>query len=73
MNGIDGTTGANLSFLDRLYTCSGLQISKQLYSREDIVGIIVKEAVDSVLRFLPSHMPLDSVERDGEQTNEFLG
>ena len=55
------------------YTCSDLQISKQLYSREDIVGIIVNEAVDSVLRFLPSHMPLDSVERDGEQTNEFLG
>ena len=63
-------TGTNSSFfLDRLYkktdddghlhNYSGLQIAKQLDSREDIVGIIVMEVVDSVLRLLPSYMLLE--------------
>ena len=74
-------TGANSSFLDRLYkktgdklwtlTCSGLQIAKQLDSIEDIVGVIVTEVVDSVLRFLPSHMPLERWRAN--YTNDFLG
>ena len=69
----------NTSFLDRLYkyrqqctlTYSGLQLAKQLESREDIVMVIVTEVVDSVSGFgLPSHM---SCRRDGKRTNEFLG
>ena len=61
-------TGANSSFLDRLYKKTsdnghlhipGLQIAKQLDLRENIVGVIITEVVDSVLRFLPSHMPLE--------------
>ena len=58
-------TGTDSSFLDRLYknkqqrtlSCSGLQIAKQLDSKDG--AVIVTEVVDSVLRFLPSHMLLE--------------
>ena len=51
-------TGTNTSSLDGLYkktgslTCGGLQLAKQLDSRESIVGVIVTEVVDSVSYFL---------------------
>ena len=35
-------------------TCSGLQIAKQLDSREVIVQVIVTEVVDYTFGFLPS-------------------
>ena len=34
-------------------TCSGLQLAKQLDSREDIVRVIVTEVVDCAFGFLP--------------------
>ena len=56
--------GTNISSLDRLYkttrqwtlTCSGLQLAKQLDSREDIVRVIVMEVVGSASGFLPSQV-----------------
>ena len=39
-------------------TCSGLQIAKQLDSREGIVAVIVMYVADFVLCFLTSHTPL---------------
>ena len=37
-------------------TCSGLQLAKQLDSREDIVRVIVMEVVYSAFGFLPSQV-----------------
>ena len=54
--------GTNISSLDRqcmrqwTLTCSGLQLAKQLDSREDIVQVIVTEVVDSAFGFLPSQV-----------------
>ena len=39
-----------------LTLCSGLQLVKQLDSREDIVRVMVTEVVDSVSGFLPSQI-----------------
>ena len=50
-------------------TCSGLQLAKQLDSREDIIWVIVKEVVDSALASCLHR----SCERDSKQTIEFLG
>ena len=36
--------------------CSGLQLAKQLDSREDIVRVIITEVVDSAFGFLPSQV-----------------
>ena len=51
-------------------TCSGLQLAKQLDSREDIVRVIVTEVVDSAFGF---SLAVTGLARDGDQTNEFLG
>ena len=36
--------------------CRGLRLAKLLDSREDIVGVVVTEVVDSDSGFLPSHV-----------------
>ena len=83
VSGSHGTSlGTNISSLDRLYknhatmdtqysTCSGLQLAKQLDSREDIVRVIVTEVVDSAFSFLPSQVLRETANK--LQTNEFLG
>ena len=48
-----------------------LQLAKQLDSRVDTREVSLTEVGDSVFGFL--HQVHKSCERDGEQTNEFLG
>ena len=48
----------------------GVQLAKQLDSREDIARVITIEVVESAFGFLPSYIGLA---RESEQTNGFLG